>query len=297
MDLLDNFIIYLKVERNSSPWTERKYMEDLRQFTAFLKGEGRRIEDLDHRFIRKYLAYLQEKGYARASIARKLSALRTFIRFINRETDLELNPRLSVSTPKLGKKLPNFLYQQELVKLLESPDPDTVLGRRDSAILETLYASGIRVSELVSLDVNNMSMEARTMKVFGKGSKERVVLFGRYAENALRTYLEESRETLLSKKKDTGPEPALFLNRFGGRISDRSIRRMMDKYITLTSFKTKASPHTIRHSFATHLLDAGADLRSVQELLGHVKISTTQIYTHLTREGIKKVYDKAHPRS
>ncbi len=297
MDLLDKFINYLKVERNASPWTERKYMEDLQQFTGFLVGQERSIEDLDHRMIRKYLAFLQKKGYARASIARKLSALRTFIRFINRETDLKLNHRLSVSTPKLAKNLPKFLYQQEMVELLDSPDPGTVLGRRDSAILETLYASGIRISELVSLDINSLTLEARTMKVTGKGAKERIVLFGKYAEYALQTYLDESREALLVKKKDHRPEPALFLNRFGGRISDRSVRRIMDKYITLTCQKTKASPHTLRHTFATHLLDAGADLRSVQELLGHVNISTTQIYTHLTREGIKKVYDKAHPRA
>lgn len=297
MDLLDKFIIYLKVERNSSPWTEKKYMEDLQQFTGFLKGQERDMENLDHRIIRKYLAFLQEKGYARASIARKLSALRTYIRFINRETDLKLNHRLSVSTPKLGKKLPDFLYLKELIELLECPDPGTVLGRRDSAILETLYATGIRISELVSLDVNSLSLESKTMKVSGKGAKERIVLFGRYAENALSVYLEDSRAFLLNKRKDNFPEPALFLNRFGDRLSDRSIRRMLDKYISLTSFKTKISPHTIRHSFATHLLDAGADLRSVQELLGHVNISTTQIYTHLTREGIKKIYNKTHPRS
>ena len=297
MDLLDKFIIYLKVERNSSPWTEKKYMEDLQQFTVFLKGQGRDMENLDHRIIRKYLAFLQEKGYARASIARKLSALRTFIRFINRETDLKLNHRLSVSTPKLGKKLPDFLYLKELIELLECPDPNTVLGRRDSAILETLYAAGIRISELVSLNLNSLSLESKTMKVSGKGAKERIVLFGRHAKIALSAYLEDSRAVLLSKRKDNFPEPALFLNRFGSRLSDRSIRRMMDKYISLTSFKTKISPHTIRHSFATHLLDAGADLRSVQELLGHVNISTTQIYTHLTREGIKRIYDKTHPRS
>ncbi|WP_241423084.1 tyrosine recombinase XerC [Candidatus Contubernalis alkaliaceticus] len=297
MDLLDKFIIYLRVERNYSSWTQRKYMEDLQQFIGFLKELNKGIEDLDHLVIRRFLAHLQGQGYARASIARKLSALRTFIRFINRETNLQLNDRLSVNTPKLGKKLPKFLYLEELIDLLESPDPNTVLGRRDSAILETLYAAGIRISELTALDITSISMEKKDIKVMGKGSKERIVLFGQYAENALRTYLEESRFQLLSKRKDTNPEPALFLNRFGYRLTDRSIRRMMDKYVALTSIKTKASPHTLRHSFATHLMDAGADLRSVQELLGHVNISTTQIYTHLTREGIKKVYDQAHPRS
>lgn len=297
-ELIEKFLIYLKIEKNSSPWTQKKYLEDLIQFSNFLKEQNRSIEDIDHLILRSFLAVLQEKGYARTSIARKLSALRTFIRFVNRENNFNLNHKLSVSTPKLGKKLPGFLYLFEVTALLESPDTGTVLGSRDKAILEVLYAAGIRVSELVGLNTEDVDLNSRIIRVFGKGSKERIALIGRYAEDSLRLYIGSGRKKLLENRKYSyNDDGALFLNKYGFRITDRSIRRIIDKYIKKSAIKTKASPHTIRHSFATHLMDRGADLRIVQELLGHVNISSTQVYTHLTKEAIKKTYNLTHPRA
>ncbi|PKM81370.1 MAG: tyrosine recombinase [Firmicutes bacterium HGW-Firmicutes-13] len=297
-ELIEKFIIFLKIEKNSSPWTQKKYFEDLVQFSNFLKEQNILIENLDHLILRRFLAVLQKKGYARTTVARKLSALRSFIRFINRENDFKINHKLSVSTPKLGRKLPNFLYLSEVIALLESPDANTVLGNRDRAILEVLYAAGIRVSELVGLNTGDIDLNSRVLRVYGKGSKERIVLIGRYAEDSLCSYLKSSRLKLLENRKNSYNDgKALFLNKYGFRITDRSIRRIIEKYIKNSAVKTKASPHTIRHSFATHLMDAGADLRTVQELLGHVNISSTQIYTHLTKEAVKKTYNSAHPRA
>lgn len=299
--ILEEFLIFLKIEKNSSPRTQRKYLEDLKQFEEFLQEKNIQLEDLDHILIRHFLAYLQRKGYARRTIARKLSALRTFIHFINREKKFEIADKLVVFTPKMGKNLPGFLYLKELIEFLESPSNDTPAGIRDRAILETLYATGVRVSELVGLDLESIDLENKIVKVRGKGSKDRIVLIGKYAEEYLAKYMQDGRTRLLEKRIDSSLnsafEKALFLNKYGFRISDRGIRRIVNKYIKKAALLAKASPHTIRHSFATHLLDGGADLRTVQELLGHVNLSSTQIYTHLTRESIKKTYNAFHPRA
>ncbi len=296
-DILEDFISFLKIEKNASEWTQRKYLEDLKQFSMFLEQQGSSLQNMDHLVIRHFLSALQKKGYARTTVARKLSAIRSLIRYINRENSMAVNERLSFFTPKRGQSLPKFLYLTEIITLIESPDTNTVLGSRDRAIMETLYAAGIRVSELVGLSLESIDLDSRLLKVKGKGNKERFVLIGKYAESSLRSYLELSRTKLLEKRKDGSFEKAIFLNKYGFRLSDRSIRRIIEKYIKKASVKTKASPHTIRHSFATHLLDAGADLRTVQELLGHVNLSSTQIYTHLTKENVKIIYNSAHPRA
>ncbi|RQD75830.1 MAG: tyrosine recombinase [Candidatus Syntrophonatronum acetioxidans] len=299
--ILEEFLVYLKIEKNSSLQTQTKYLEDLKQFKAFLEEKKVQVQDLDHILIRHYLAHLQRKGYARRTVARKLSALRTFIHFINREKKFEIPDKLVVFTPKLGKNLPGFLYLTELLELLEAPPDYTSSGIRDRAILETLYATGIRVSELVGLNMDSVDLANKTVKVNGKGNKDRIVLIGKHAEECLLKYKNNSRPGFLEKRMDSSFTPAyeeaLFLNKYGFRISDRGIRRIVNKYIKKAAIIAKASPHTIRHSFATHLLDGGADLRTVQELLGHVNLSSTQIYTHLTRESIKKTYNAFHPRA
>ncbi|HWJ03498.1 MAG TPA: tyrosine recombinase, partial [Verrucomicrobiae bacterium] len=234
---------------------------------------------------------LSEAGLRRTSIARKLAALRTFCKYLCRELVLDQNPVTRVSSPKLSKTLPHFMYQDEVALLLEMPDVSTFQGLRDRAILEILYASGLRVSELANLDVLDLELDLNLVKVFGKGSRERIVPLGSYAKSALQAYL--------AARMNFNPKPgekALFLNRFGTRLTARSVRRVVETCVNAAALKGKISPHTLRHSFATHLLDRGADLRSVQELLGHIKLSSTQIYTHVTKERLKEVYQKFHPR-
>lgn len=294
---IEGFIGYLKIERNYSGWTWQKYRADLYQFASFLNKINCSLEGLDHLVMRSFLASLHGDGYARASIARKLSALRTFFRFLAREGALDGVDHLQVATPRLGRNLPGFLYLGEVLALLEAPDPTTALGSRDRALLETLYASGIRVSEVAALDLGDLDRESLQLRVRGKGRRERVVLIGKYAGDALASYIQGGRGALREKSRERAGGGALFLNKSGTRLTDRSIRRVVEKYVNQVSIKTKTSPHTLRHSFATHLLDRGADLRSVQELLGHVNLSTTQIYTHLTRESLKRAYDQAHPRA
>jgi tyrosine recombinase XerC len=293
-EYITKFSNYLKGEKNVSPHTLKSYSSDLNDFLNFLKKEKipLRIRYIDHLIIRRFLASLQKRGLSHTTMARKLATLRSFFRFLCREEDLEINPVLGTRTPKIAKRLPQFLALSEIFMLLESPDEKSILGLRDRAILELLYATGMRVSELVGLNVNNVDLLGGVAKVWGKGRKERLTPFGTEATQALYKYLKR-RETLHPGEGEKG----LFLNKLGARISARSIRRLLDKYIKKASLSQKISPHTLRHSFATHLLDAGADLRSVQELLGHTSLSTTQVYTHLTTERLKRVYDKAHPRA
>jgi integrase/recombinase XerC len=288
---IEKFINYLRIERNASSHTITNYSIDLRDFSVFLGEE--KVEDLDHLALRRFLANLRARNLSKRTIARKLSALRSFFKFLYREGHIKANPITAVSTPKLDKYLPTFLDVDKVIKLLTSPDEGTLDGLRDKAILETLYSTGIRVSELVRLDSDDIDFIGGVVKVFGKGAKERMVPIGETALSAVRKYLDK-RGPLRSEGKD---RDAVFVNKFGTRLTDRSIRRMLDKYIRKCSIQEKISPHSLRHSFATHLLDRGADLRSVQELLGHVNLSTTQIYTHVTTERLKSVYDKAHPRA
>ncbi|MHB8170488.1 MAG: tyrosine recombinase XerC [Thermincolia bacterium] len=299
---LDNFQVYLQVEKNASPRTLESYQRDLFQLVDFLAGElaveDKQVEPrmINHLLVRRYLAVMQEKGLARTSIARKLASFRSFFKYLCREGILEESPLRSVSTPKLEKKLPRFLYQDDMQALLNAPDLTTPLGLRDRAILEAFYAAGIRISELVNLDLGQVDLGVGYLRVLGKGHKERVVPIGSYAIDALRQYLDKGRP-LLAGQGTQGLNAPLFINRDGNRLTPRGIRYLVDKYVDKASIRQHISPHTLRHTFATHLLDAGADLRSVQELLGHVKMSTTQIYTHVTKERLKNVYQNTHPRA
>ncbi|MBO8159339.1 MAG: tyrosine recombinase XerC [Thermosyntropha sp.] len=297
-DQIFYFLDYLYIEKNASPLTIQNYKIDLEQFIDFI-SEKYEIEKneigldfLNHKEVRDYLIYLKEKGLKPSSSARKLASLRSLVRYLCRENILDDNPLAALSTPKQDKRLPKFLYPSEVEALINAPDVNTPFGQRDKAILETLYASGIRVGELVSLNIKDFSLHDDFIKVRGKGDKERLVPLGSKAREALGIYIEKGRNELLKESC----EEAIFLNRFGSRLSDRGVRGIIDKYISEVSCNLKISPHTLRHTFATHLLNNGADLRSVQEMLGHVKLSTTQIYTHLTRENIKAVYENTHPR-
>ncbi|MBO8162445.1 MAG: tyrosine recombinase XerC [Brevibacillus sp.] len=292
---MNAFSTYLKVEKNASPHTVKEYVADITEFVAFM--EQHQISTLDAVSYfqgRSFLAHLVKRGLSRRSIARKLSSLRSFYRFLMREGKLSHNPFQLVSTPKLEKKLPSFLYPQEIQTLFELPDATTPLGQRDRVIFELLYASGVRVSELVTIEMERIDLANGIVLVFGKGSKERYVPIGSYAIAAIRQYIEQGRVTLLAGKPDHG---TLLLNYRGEPLSDRSVRRVVDKYVRAAAVRLDVSPHTFRHTFATHMLNAGADLRTVQELLGHVNISTTQIYTHVTKERLRHVYDAAHPRA
>lgn len=285
---IDKFLTYLEVERHVSGHTIRGYSGDLKLFKGFLGDE--QVEKIDHIFLRRYLAYLKEKGHARKSIARRLACLRSFFKFLLREGYIKTNPISGLVTPKLDKRLPLTMDVHEVTKLIEYPGND-IQGLRDRAIMETLYSTGIRVSELVGLNIEGVDFIGGVLKVLGKGKKERIVPIGDKALRALREYLDKRTGWMEGRSKP------VFLNKSDKRLTDRSVSLILDKYITLTGLKEGISPHTLRHTFATHLLDRGADLRSVQELLGHMNLSTTQIYTHVTTDRLKSVYDKAHPRA
>jgi integrase/recombinase XerC len=294
--LIEQFLEHLRYERNVSSHTLRNYASDLEQFLYFLTaGEKRKapeISEIDHLTIREWLASLHSAQKTKASIARKLAALRTFFQFLVREGILELNPAKLVATPKLEKKLPKHLSIEEAVRFIESPDPETDLGKRDRAMLELMYATGVRVAELTTLNIADVDFRNQLVRVTGKRRKQRIVPFGDPASAAIRSYLDVRDKFLL--KRD---EEALFLNYQGTRITTRSVGRMVEKYIRLCAGMHNISPHALRHSFATHLLDNGADLRDIQELLGHARLSTTQVYTHVSMEKLIEVYDKAHPKA
>jgi len=282
---IDRFLRYLEIEKNYSVHTLLNYGIDLKGFQAFLGSTE--IEKVDYLLLRKYMAGLKEKNMRQKTVSRKLSCLRSFFRFLCREGYLKNNPVLTLMSPKRDKILPLFLTEEEMTQLIESPKLDNELGMRDRAIFETFYSTGMRVSELVGLDIADVDFISGVVKVMGKGKKERLLPIGDKAIESIRKYLDKR-----EKQVDT-----LFLNKNHKRITDRGVRCILSRYIRLLSFNKGISPHKIRHSFATHLLNRGADLRSVQELLGHANISTTQIYTHLTTERLKNVYDKAHPRA
>ena len=282
---IEKFLRYLEIEKNASSHTLLNYRLDLGNFKDFLKEA--QVGDVDYLFVRKYLAQLKEKNLSARTMGRKLSSLRSFFRFLVKEGYIKVNPVDAITSPKQEKTLPKFLTEEDVVRLIEAPDRETLKGLRDHAILETLYSTGIRISELISLTEEAVDFIGATIRVLGKGKKERVVPIGERALRAIRNYL--------ARRK--GTSRFIFLNKNKKPLGARGFRKEMDKYIRLISLKEHISPHTLRHSFATHLLNRGADLRSVQELLGHANLSTTQIYTHLTTEKLKSVYEKAHPRA
>ncbi|MGN7470242.1 tyrosine recombinase XerC [Brevibacillus sp. SAFN-007a] len=289
------FTRYLRVEKNASPHTVKQYMADISEFVSFMEQHQIfAFAAVSYLHGRSFLAHLAGRGLSRRSIARKLSSLRSLYRFLLREGLLEQNPFQLVSTPKMEKKLPSFLYPQEIQAFFDLPDTSTPLGIRDRLIFELLYASGMRVSELVTLSVDDVNPGMGVALVYGKGAKERYVPVGSYACAVLRQYLEYGREKLLAGRADHGN---LLVNYRGEPLSDRSVRRIVDKYVDRCASHLRVSPHTFRHTFATHMLNGGADLRTVQELLGHVNVSTTQVYTHVTKERLRHVYDTAHPRA
>ena len=287
-EAIGKFTNFLKTERHYSAHTISNYQRDLKFLVNFLKDRK-----IDRGTARDYLLALEKKRFSRRTIARKVSSARSFFRFLLREKLVEQNPFENLLTPKLPKKLPNFLYPDEITRLFESPDKKTPQGLRDQAILEVLYGTGLRVTEIIRINMNDVDFDEGEIKVLGKGSKERIVLFGSHAGTALHHYIRNARPKLLNGKKSA----ALFINRRGSRFTPRSVERMIVRYSQKAGINKKVTPHTLRHSFATHLLSGGADLRMVQELLGHVSLSTTQVYTHITKERLKEVYDSAHPRA
>lgn len=301
-ELIEEFLRHLQYERNMSPHTLRNYASDLGQFREHLLKIERRpdfpVNEIDRLTIREWMATLHGENRKKTSIARKLASLRTFFQFLIREGKAEINPAKLVNTPKVERKLPNHLSVEDAVRLIETPDINTELGRRDRAILEFLYATGIRVGELVSVNLNDIDFRERTVRVMGKRKKERIVPFHEHALRALMLYITEARPAFLNQCPAAARDQrAVFLHRRGGRITTRSVGRMIEKYIKRCANIHDISPHSLRHSFATHLLDSGADLRDIQELLGHARLSTTQIYTHVSMEKLIEVYDRAHPKA
>ena len=322
---LSEFLEHLLLNENASAHTVRAYESDLGQFISFIAKDGgrRRVDltpdDFTHLHIRSFLGDLQKRGISRSSAARKLAAIRTFSRYLRREGVLEDDPSALVGTPKREQRLPAHLGEAEMTRLLEMPDTAHALGRRDRAILELFYASGLRLSELVGLDVGDVNLASRVVRVMGKGRKERIVPFNGSTESAIRAWLKDwetlpeairdvavvharytrdakrsavARASRLKPKRDP-----LFLNYAGGRLSTRSVDRLVRRYVAACSTRFGISPHALRHSFATHLLQRGADLRAIQELLGHSRLSTTQRYTHVNAAQLMEAYKKAHPKA
>ena len=325
LEQIEAFLLYLQVERAASPHTLENYAIDLQQFRTFLRagafhksetvvsgstrlttGDAERRDalrreirpvEIDSLAIRAFVADLHRRGIARSSIARKLATLRSFFRYLCREGVVAANPAKLVSTPKQPKRLPAYLTVDEVDRLLASPGEQDPPGARDLAILELFYASGIRLSELTGLDVRDLDIREGLVRVKGKGGKERIVPVGSKATIALRRYLDRRSDLIRGSKRGTTEPVALFLNCRGGRLSQRSVARIVLKYLNQSGVGPKITPHGLRHSYATHLLQAGADLRAIQELLGHSRLSTTQRYTHLNLDHLMEVYDRAHPRA
>ncbi|MDQ3633079.1 MAG: tyrosine recombinase XerC [Acidobacteriota bacterium] len=303
-EYLEQFFQHLRYERNVSRHTLRNYTSDLHQFFEYIappKADGTReqipVKDIDHITIREWMADLHSTN-KKTSVARKLASLRTFFQFLVREGVLEVNPAKLVATPRIERKLPTHLSMEDAIRFIETPDLEDDLGKRDRAILEFLYATGMRVSELVNLNLKDIDFKEKLVRVTGKRKKQRILPFGEPALQSLMFYLNEARADFLNNcppvERD---EQAVFLNYQGTRITTRSVGRMVDKYIKECADIPDISPHSLRHSFATHLLDSGADLRDIQELLGHARLSTTQIYTQVSMEKLIEVYDNAHPKA
>jgi integrase/recombinase XerC len=295
---LADFLRHLTVEKNASEHTVKSYREDLAQLVEFVRGrlgpDARPgLSHLTARLLRAYLAWLHEQGYAKTTVARRVAAVRSWCRFLRRQGLLTVNPADGLRAPRQDKKLPHFLNADDVPRLLEAP-PDTPLGVRDRAILETLYSAGLRVSELTGLNMDDLDLDGGTAVVRGKGKRERLALLGPQAVGALREWL--TVRGRLTAKRVPAPE-ALLLNKNGTRLTSRSVGRLLEKYAPAAGLDARTTPHTLRHTFATHLLDAGADVRSVQELLGHRSLATTQIYTHVTTQRLQERSRKAHPRA
>lgn len=287
---LEEYLHYLKYERNYSDDTLSSYEKDILEYLEFIDDNDYHILKVRYNDIKKFLKILNDKKNKATTLARKLSSLRGFYKFLMRNNYTSTNPFTLIKTPKKEKKLPRFFYYNELEELLSIPDITTPLGQRDKAILEVLYASGMRVSELVNVKISDINDEE--IKVLGKGAKERITRIGEYAKEALDLYLKDGYQSLNSQNSSY-----LFLNKNGGKLTTRGIRYILDRIINKTSISKKISPHMLRHSFATHLLNEGCDILSVQELLGHESLSTTAIYTHVTTDRLKEVYYKTHPRA
>ncbi len=294
---IDKFLRHLELERNYSPHTLKSYQRDLRQFWSYLSREGREsvpLQQLDHVTIRDFLGHLYSQGNQKSSVARKLATLRSFFRFLHGQGEIPSNPARLVQAPRLPKKVPPVISPRDIESVLDLPSPEEDRGIRDRAILDLLYSSGIRVGELAALNVEDLSLSDRLMRVRGKGRKERIVPFGQKAESRLRDYL-RVRSLWLQRRRSVENPRALFLNLRGSRLTARSVQRNLSQYLQQGARQLKVHPHLLRHCFATHLLNNGADLRSIQELLGHASLSTTQRYTHLTIEELVKVYKASHP--
>jgi len=290
-EYLDQYFAYLATERNVSTHTVAAYRTDLEQFRTFLVADGKgpaHPADVTHLDVRRFLAHLHG-DYAKSSIGRKLAAVRSFFQYLIREGAVAKNPAELVSTPRKEQRAPFHLTIDEITALVEAPKNATILSLRDRAILEVLYSCGIRLSELTGLVVGDIDREGRLVRVLGKGGKERIVPLGRQAARAVDAYLDERREPATAE--------SFLLNARGGRLTGRSVARIVDRYLVKLATMKKVSPHTLRHTFATHLLEGGADLRAIQELLGHASLSTTQKYTHVSIDRLMEVYDKAHPRA
>ena len=294
---VEGFLRYLRIQRNASPLTLKSYGTDLAGLLEFLRStEGRLLEprEVTITLLRGYVAGLHQNGYARSTIARRLASTRSLFEYCRREKLVESNPAKALRTPRQGRRLPHFLSTEQVAQLLETPSIDQPAGLRDRAILETLYSAGLRVSELVAVNLGDWDRDANVLRVRGKGRKERIAPVGRFAATALGAWLEFRRPAadLAASELD-----AVFLNRFGRRLSARSVGRMLEKHIAAAGLDQLTSPHTLRHSFASHMLDGGADLRSVQELLGHKSLTTTQIYTHVSTRRLRETYERSHPHA
>ena len=295
---LAEFLTHLGLEKNASDKTVKSYREDLTQVLAFARDRLQKghiaPDDWTTRLLRAFVAWLHEQGYAKSTVARRLAAVRSFGKFLCRQGILGSNPAQGLRGPRQDKKLPHFLTVAHVRTLLTAPADAGWAGRRDRAILETLYSAGLRVSELVGLDLADADLNDGVVTVRGKGKKERLALLGPSAVAAVNGWLSDRAGILERCGKDS---PAVFLNKDGGRLTTRSVGRLLTKYLQVAGLDPRTSPHTLRHSFETHMLDAGADIRGVQELLGHRSLNTTQVYTHVTTQRLQESYQKAHPRS
>jgi integrase/recombinase XerC len=288
-ELLQAYLRFLQAERNLSPYTLRNYESDLHSFFRYAEDAGRDIRHVDRYLLRGYLAMLREQKMALGSIVRKVSSIRSFYRFLVRQGHIEQDPLAGVRSPKKGLRLPSFLSLRQVLAILGAVEGDSPKALRDRAILELLYASGVRLSELVALDTSDLDIGEQEVRVVGKGNKERIALMGRTAAAALRRYLREGRPALVRRSH----ERALFLNKQGGRLSARAVQIMVRRCALKAGLDERVFPHLLRHTFATHMLDGGADLRVVQELLGHTSVASTQIYTHVSDTEKRRVYDAA----